>query len=328
MYWPFREDGSPTLSNDVTARGDVPLARDTAAGRTYFGSAAVCDMAGRVIASFGNPHRIIFLRSMSKIARATALIEEGLLPGDPGPVLALAAGSHIGSEVHLEALEKMATDLRVDIGDLRTSIRRRLGSSGSPLPSISDVKSRLQNECSGEHIAALALARKFGDATYLDKDGPVQTAFRRILERYVPDVRHGDGRDHCGMPAVRASLASVAVGFARLASGSGGRGSVLTEAIIRNANLYGGSGQYSTALVDATRGEVIAKGGLGGSYGLWWPGLGVGAAVRVLGGEHAAAAAVLPLLAERACVPYPQVPPPYFFDDGSSSELHAVTSYT
>jgi L-asparaginase II len=259
---------------------------------------------------------------LTKIPRATALIEHSLAPEEPSPTLALAAGSHTGTDMHLAALSRMATDLEVDIASLRTSVRRRLGSSHLPFTADKDEQRvHLQNECSGEHIGALALARKFGDDDYLSTSSAVQATYRSLVEKFAAGAVHAEARDHCGMPSVRASLTSVATGFARLSEGMGNAGSSLTGSISKFAELYAGTGQYSTELVKASRGAVIAKGGLGGSYGLWWPDLGVGAAIRISGGEHAAAAVVLPHLAVEANVPYPADPPEYCFDDGTVSQL-------
>lgn len=304
--------------------GDELLAVDPSSNRKFFGSAAVCDVSGRLLASRGDPSQMIFMRSIAKIARARALIDAGLVV-EPSPMLALASGSHTGTEEHLAALTEMASGLRVSIADLQTSFRRRLGSSHLPAARRGDVyRQRLENECSGEHLGALALARWFGDPDYLRSDGIVQSTFRNIIEGFADGAVHFGGRDHCGMPAVRASLASIATGFARLADDVGAWGEVLGQSIVRYPTLYGGHGQYSTSLIVASNGIVIAKGGLGGAYGLWWPGRGVGAAVRVRCGEHAAAAAVLPILAAAAQLPYPEDPPQYYFDDGRRSPLRGI----
>ncbi|MFG3684494.1 asparaginase [Micromonospora chalcea] len=307
---------------------DAPLAECTTehGTRTFYGSGVVVGADGGVLGEFGDPTREIFIRSAAKPLRSLVLLEHGAISASDPEAIALTCGSHDGATQHLTALRSFAARYDVDVKRLRCSVRRPLRLDGVHASRRRPGArwTRLQNECSGEHLGALRLAAYLGaDAQdYLGFDNPAQILYRTNLTSLfdgIPSTARSTARDHCGMPAFRTSLIRLARAYATLAEPGSfdGSAAAINEAIFRHSLLYSGRSQYVHDLIGNSRGTVLAKGGSGGLYVVWWPSLGVGASIVASKGFHGAAAAALPALARRAGMDFPEPPPPYRLSDDS-----------
>ena len=227
--------------------------------------------------------------------------------------IALASASHTGTVAHVEAIRGFAARYEIDPDDLRCSSRAPLDGD-----TTRSAYSRLENECSGEHVGALALARRLRvpPATYLDADGMVQAWYGESVEEALPRTSYQarlKGRDGCGMPSVWGTLSELASAYAQLSMGTsfGGLGQLVTRAVRAEPALFSGQYQYVYGLITESEGEVLAKAGADGLYAAWWPDLHVGAVTRAASGFHGAAAVCLQSLAAEAALPFPMDAPYY-----------------
>src|SRR6185436_6131754 len=121
--------------------------------------------SGQICWSLGDPHRIVFERSTTKPFKALALIRSGCadaLDLDDGD-LALIAGSHSGTAVHVTRAKELLKKAGLSEHDLKCAVRLPLGEDGLlDLIECGSLPTALHCDCSGEHIGALALCRHNG----------------------------------------------------------------------------------------------------------------------------------------------------------------------
>src|SRR5512141_2670147 len=114
----------------------------------HFGSIAVVDSNGKMIASYGDPQMVAFLRSSAKPFQVLPFVERGGMEyfGFTPRELALSCASHEGS----------------DVDELKTLIVHDQNPTTN------------HNNCSGKHTAMLAHAkmRRLPLETYLEHDHP------------------------------------------------------------------------------------------------------------------------------------------------------------
>ncbi|MFI5591693.1 asparaginase [Amycolatopsis sp. NPDC051758] len=304
---------------------DQPLAiqrRPGAPDRIFTGAALVTSAEGEVLFSVGSPDRIFAMRSVTKPLRALALIRERVF--EPGvhlfDELAMASGSHSGTQMHLESLAAMAARNKVDLEDLRCPPRRPLGHDAQDgLTRSGGALTSLHSDCSGEHIAALALCSRLGTdpAGYLDRAHPAQQSYEYYIAQAlgIPDCSSVHvGRDGCGMPSYAVSMRQVAQAYAGLERHPvhGGAGLIVADAIRNRATLYAGHNRYITSVIRMSEGRILGKCGSDGVYVLWWAQEGVSAVVKVADGFHGAAQPVFPRLAAETGLYFPSPAPPFF----------------
>ncbi|MGH2524172.1 MAG: asparaginase, partial [Anaerolineales bacterium] len=98
----------------------VELTRGSLAESLHHGAVAIADPLGQLVAAYGDPHAVTFLRSSAKPFQAIPLVESGaaeafrLTPRE----LALACASHRGLEMHVEAVAAMQMKIGVSEEDL------------------------------------------------------------------------------------------------------------------------------------------------------------------------------------------------------------------
>ena len=82
----------------------------------HYGSIAVVDANGKLIASYGDPQRVAFLRSSAKAFQALPFVERGGVEhyGFAPRELSLACASHEGSDMHVQAVEALQKKIGVE----------------------------------------------------------------------------------------------------------------------------------------------------------------------------------------------------------------------
>ena len=209
---------------------------------------AVCDDAGRRVASAGNAGAVAYLRSSAKPVQAAVCLDAGWSPGDDRQI-AIACASHNGEPPHLEAVRSILHDAGLGEESLRCPPARPLvPSSVEPAP--------VYHNCSGKHAAMLATNRAKGWSLddYRDPDHPLQRSIAgrvAVLAGTPPDAV---GIDGCGVPTFAMSLSSAATLFARLPA----EAPRVADAMLADPFLVGGTDRLCTALMDAT-GTVVLK---------------------------------------------------------------------
>jgi len=259
----------------------LEVTRGNVVESVHFGAVAVADSDGRLIASWGDPETVTFLRSSAKPFQALPLLESGAAErfGIPDRELAVVCASHSGTDAHVEMVAALQSRLGVSEGDLRCGTHPPLDrDTAQRLRQAGQEPAPNRHNCSGKHTGMLGQARFHGESIegYVDPAHPVQ---RRILAAFAemcdcePQAVEL-GIDGCSVPTFAVPLHAAATAFARLADPSG-LGHVREAACRRifaamtgHADMIAGWDRFDTQLMLAKSGLVLAKGGAEGYQGL------------------------------------------------------------
>src|SRR6478736_421344 len=169
---------------------------------------AVVDRDGRLVAWHGDPHRPTTLRSGAKPFQAQPLVASGAVEalGLDSETLAVCCASHAGRDEHVAAVRRGLEACGLGPEALRNS-------NGTP-------DERLRHNCSGNHLAFLALSahRGWDIPTYRDPGHPAQQAALAVIAS-ASGVPLGDiatCTDGCGVVAFELPLQTIAAMYARL----------------------------------------------------------------------------------------------------------------
>lgn len=289
----------------MTAQPLFEVTRGQIVESVHYGSIAVVDSKGQLIASYGDPQRVAFLRSSAKPFQVLPFVERGgvesfhFTPRE----LSLSCASHEGSAMHVQAVLALQAKTGIDESRLQC---------GTHLPGdVEELKSLIvhnqeprtnHNNCSGKHTAMLAHAkmRDLPLETYLDINHPVQqdilTTFAEMCRLTVDQVQLGI--DGCSAPNFAVPLYHAAYGFARLCDPqelSETRASAcrkITAAMTSFPEMVSGFGEFDEQLMKAGEGQIVCKRGAEGYQivGLL-PGVlsvdspGIGIAIKVSDGD-------------------------------------------
>jgi len=243
----------------------------------HYGAIAVVDSHGKLLASYGDPQTVAFLRSSAKPFQVLPFVERGgveafeLTPKE----LALACASHEGSDEHVQTARSILNKADIDESFLQC---------GAHMPGNVDVYKRLikndetptpvRNNCSGKHSAMLAHA-KLQDLpldTYLEFDHPIQ---QDILASFadmclLPSNQVELGIDGCSAPNFAVPLYNAALAFARLCEPhelSETRANAcrkITSAMTTHPEMVSGWGEFDCELMQTGAGKIVCKRGAEG----------------------------------------------------------------
>jgi L-asparaginase II len=271
----------------------------------HYGSIAVVDSNGTLLASYGDPQMVAFLRSSAKPFQVLPFVERGGVEyfGFTPRELALSCASHEGSDMHIQAVRHLQEKIGIEESNLQC---------GTHLPGdVEELKSLIvhdrrpttnHNNCSGKHTAMLAHARMrdLSLENYLDRDHPVQ---RDILATFawmckIPVEQVELGTDGCSAPNFAVPLFSAALGFARmcdprdLPEERAQACRKITSAMSAYPEMVSGYGEFDEQLMKAGNGRIVCKRGaegyqivglLPGTRGADSPGVGI--AIKVSDGD-------------------------------------------
>lgn len=262
----------------------------------HFGAVAVVSAAGKLLYAVGDAQAATFLRSSAKPFQALPLVlaggieHYGLTPQD----LALMCASHSGTDEHAAAVARLQEKVGISEELLQCGIHppmhkvtaERMQGAGEPLTPN-------RHNCSGKHTGMLAacLLRSWRLDTYLEIDHPLQqeirAGFAQISNCAVDQM--AIGIDGCSAPIWAAPLYNTALAYARLTDPAGLSAPLnvactqLREAMTSNPDLVAGPERFDTALMQATNGRILSKGGAEGFQGLGIPAGALGAGSPALG---------------------------------------------
>lgn len=272
---------------------------------THYGSIAVVDSQGKLIASHGDPQAVAFLRSSAKPFQALPFVERGGAERFEFTAreVALACASHEGSQLHLQTVLDLQKKIGIDEGSLQC---------GTHMPGdVDELKSLIvhdrqptanHNNCSGKHTAMLAHAKMRGLPldNYLDTHHPVQkdilASFAEMCLLTVQEIELGT--DGCSAPNFAVPLYNAALAFARLCDPrqlSEARAAAcrtITSAMTTHPEMVSGYGEFDEQLMRVGQGRIVCKRGaegyqiigvLPGVLGVDSPGLGI--ALKVSDGD-------------------------------------------
>src|SRR5690349_6545174 len=239
----------------------------------HYGSIAVVDRSGRLVASAGDPASVSFTRSSLKPFQALPFVEDGGMArfGFTSHELALMCASHNAEPLHLGIARRMLARIGAGEKDLKC---------GSHAPAIYAVLeqtpprrrwSALCHNCSGKHSGFLSWCRLHARplAEYLDPDSALQRRIRATLERLLPGTQLARGTDGCSAPNYAMPLERIALLYCRLATEAGGLAAV-RFAMTRHPDIVSGTARMDLALM--TTADWVAKGGAAGLQAIGVPG--------------------------------------------------------
>jgi len=269
---------------------------------------------GHVEWSIGDPALVSFPRSSLKPFQLLPLVARGgvarfgLEPAD----LAIAAASHSGEEIHVQAVCRLLEKIDAPASALACGTHAPIDEDAAArLEERGEAPSAVHNNCSGKHSGMLALARLLGAPLegYLDPMHPAQQAIREtLIDVLALDAQDLPmGIDGCSAPAYAVRLDKLALGFALLGNPAqaraGWRAALHTvgDAMRARPELVAGTnGRVDTDLMRKGKGAIVAKGGAEGYFGMGHQ-AGLGVAFKILDGDaaHRARSAVAVAAAQR-----------------------------
>lgn len=275
----------------------LELTRGRIVESIHYGSVAVVDASGKLLASYGDPYMVAFLRSSAKAFQALPFVERGGVEhyGLTERELALAVSSHEGSDEHVEVAHSIQAKAGIQESNLQCGVHMPGDAQAyQSLIRRQELPTPNRNNCSGKHSAMLAHAKMRGLPldTYLENSHPIQ---QDILNEFaemckIPVEKVELGIDGCSAPNFAVPLYNAALGFARLADPrdlSDQRAAAcqkITAAMTAHPEMISGRGEFDCRLMQAGRGKIICKRGaegyqaislLPGALGDHSPGIGI-----------------------------------------------------
>lgn len=241
------------------------------------GAFIIMDADGQVIASAGDVERPVFPRSAIKSMQALAIFDRHALERfhHSAQELALACASHHGEDAHVEGVSHFLDRMGLSVADLECGAHMPTNSKArEALRAAGEDPSALHNNCSGKHSSMLSVALAMGVPTegYVTREHAVQKAVRAAVETVIGEGLTEDrcGTDGCSIPTWAAPLRAFALGFARMATGTGldaghaAGARALFDAATSHPHLVAGTGHIDTLVMEAFKGRVMQKGGAEG----------------------------------------------------------------
>ena len=276
-------------AGDARRRAD-PLAGADTVECVHYGSVAIVDAGGRLVAGVGDPAGLNFSRSTLKPLQALPFVEDGGLAhfGFGSQELALLCASHNGETVHTALAQSILDRVGARSADLQCGAHppRYFAATGRPCPAEL-APSPLQHNCSGKHSGFLAYCRLHGHRldSYLEPDAPLQTRIRNTVRRFAGPDAVAAGTDGCNAPNFAFPLQRLAHLYARIACDDDASLRALFYAMTRHPDLVSGTARTDLDLMQAGAGDWVSKIGADGMQALGVRSRGLGIAVRVAGGD-------------------------------------------
>jgi len=278
----------------------VPLLASTRgiAGReavecVHFGSIAIVDPDGELLAAVGDAGGMNFSRSTLKPLQALAFVEDGGLArfGFGSQELALMCSSHSGESVHVQIVQSMLERIGAQVGDLQCGchLPRYFAATATTPPANLRI-SALHHNCSGKHTGFLAYCRLHGHRldNYLDPDAPVQVRVRNTAQAFCPERTVVAGIDGCSAPNFALPLMRLAQAYCRIACDAAPGLRALYFAMTRHPDLVSGTARMDLALMRTGAGNWVSKIGADGLQIIGIRSQGLGIAIRIAGGDASA----------------------------------------
>jgi L-asparaginase II len=268
----------------------------------HLGHVAVCDADGRLVASAGDPHHVVYARSCMKPLQAAISLAAIGDEAFPDREIAVMSSSHNGEPAHLGAVRALLNRAGLSPAALRCP-------PAWPLDPETMARAQHRNpqfhDCSGKHAGMLLACVRSGwdPVTYPHRGHPLQKRVFRAVRRAsgLDDVQVGV--DGCGVPVHGMPLSAMATLYARLAVPErigplAPEVDRVVRAMLAEPWFVGGRARDDTAIMEAA-GGVLAKEGAEALDCATVLASGLGVAVKVAdGGYRAAGPALIHALAQ------------------------------
>jgi L-asparaginase II len=282
----------------------VPLVETTRGGTTecvHYGSIAVADASGHLIASAGDPESLNFTRSSLKPLQALPFVEDGGMQhyGFTSHELALMCASHSGEAIHVGIAQRMLARAGLDATALQCGCQVPAYYAANDAVAPPAIWSALHHNCSGKHSGFLAYCawQRQPTVNYLDGSHPLQQRIRATVARHAYGDEIASGIDGCSAPNFALPLKRLAQFYARLASDAAPEFRAIFFAMTRHPDLVSGTRRSDLAIMQTGGGDWVSKAGADGVQAIGASSKGLGIAIRIADGSpralHAATVEVL-----------------------------------
>ncbi|APH71487.1 asparaginase [Aquibium oceanicum] len=284
----------------------VEVLRGAIVESAHRGSVAVVDADGGTVLALGDVEHPIFPRSAVKAIQALPLLESGAADayGFRDREIALACASHSGEPEHAKLAAEMLGRAGLDRDALECGTHWPLGEPATiDLARSGAEPSQLHNNCSGKHAGFVCTCMHAGvdRRGYVDYGHRMQAMLRSTMEE-VTGAIHGEANmatDGCSIPTYAVPLRSLALGFARMATGVGmgveriKSAKRIFAACMAEPFYVSGTGRMDMLLMQAGQGRIFAKTGAEAVYCAALPEQGLGIAVKCDDGATRAAETIV-----------------------------------
>jgi L-asparaginase II len=267
-------------------RGSIPETRHRI-------QVAVVDASGALVTATAEPDLVTSFRSSAKPFQLLPLVEGGHTErwGFSQEDLAIMAASHTGSPYHLALVKEILARLGVGESALACGYHDPVDAESlDHVQTHPEWRSVLYNNCSGKHAGMLAqaLAEGWPLEGYEKPEHPLQRRVRDTVADLcgVKPESLLLGVDGCSVCVFGTPLRSMAYAYAKFAAARPG-GDARERALdrIRNAMMEfpiatGGGRRFSSQLMMASDGALVAKGGAEGLECVGVPAHGLGIALK------------------------------------------------
>jgi L-asparaginase II len=283
----------------------LELTRGDTLESLHYGSIAVADSTGRLIAWYGDPQAVMYLRSSAKPFQALPFLECGgqaafdLTP----PEVAFICASHSGTDQHVALARQIQAKTGLLESDLQCGIHPPYDEATiEAMRQRGEQPTPNRHNCSGKHTGMLAYARMQGWSIedYLDLNHPVQQAilqlFAEMCELPVQEIQIGI--DGCSAPNFAVPLRNAAQAYAKLSDPTGlsparaAASRQIWTSMTAHPEFVAGPGRFDTLLMASTCSRIVSKAGAEAYQGLGltpgWNGSGspaIGIALKIGDGD-------------------------------------------
>jgi L-asparaginase II len=238
------------------------LVRNNLVESAHSGHLVALAADGSVTLTKGDTSLPIFPRSSVKSIQASAMVRAGLKL--PPKLLALAASSHSGSKMHLDAVLEILAGAGLSESDLQNATDKPLGESerlhwGSAAPT------RLSMNCSGKHAAMLAtcVINGWDIKTYLQLDHPLQQAILKEIEALSNQSVANSTFDGCGAPLFAISTIGLAQAIRAITISTDPVHQEVIAACRQYPEMVAGEGRLTTRMMQGVPGLFMKDGAEG-----------------------------------------------------------------
>jgi L-asparaginase II len=256
----------------------------------HYGSIAVTDNQGHLVAWYGNPETTTYLRSSAKPFQVMPFIEfGGQAAYDLSPrEIAIMCASHSGTDEHVELVRSIQAKTGVNEEDLMCGVHTPYhAQTAEAMRQRGEKPTPNRHNCSGKHTGMLAyirLKQSKNDEANWDKDNrpyidPQHGLQQEILKNFafmcdLTPTQVEIGIDGCSLPNFAVPLQNAAHALARLSDPEGLPATkaaacrTIFKAMTSHPDMVGGPDSFDTKIMLATGGRILCKGGAEGYQAL------------------------------------------------------------
>ena len=268
----------------------LELTRGETVESVHQGAVAVVTATGDLLAWYGDPKLVVFLRSTAKPFQAMPFLARGgaahygLTPRE----VALICASHSGTDEHVEVIRSIQAKTGVAENELLCGAHYPFYEPAAlALRERKEIPGSNRHNCSGKHSGMLAyvhMKRERGenwgeDIDYIDPLHPIQAEILQTFAEMcdLPVEKVALGIDGCSAPNFAAPLYNAALAYARLSDSQAGRVQpperamachLIVTSMMANPDMVGGPGRFDTHLMTVCSGKIVSKAGAEGYQGI------------------------------------------------------------